>query len=108
MTHPFHRLTNSNLHTSGMARRPIWLTASMGLVIAAAMLAVGLGSQAAHPASAAAPAVSQCNNVAATTAGQGLECTVTIINYVNADGTLDDTTPSTVTVTTCSGEAGPV
>jgi hypothetical protein len=53
--------------------------------------------------------VSQCNNDAASNVGgQGISCTVTVVNYVTSSGTIDPSTPSTVTVTRCVGAAGPI
>ncbi|GAC1458889.1 MAG: hypothetical protein NVSMB8_08010 [Candidatus Limnocylindrales bacterium] len=55
----------------------------------------------------AAPAA-QCNNdTASNVGGQGLSCTITIVNFVTSSGTAT-TTPSTVTLTRCFGAAGPI
>jgi hypothetical protein len=56
---------------------------------------------------AIAPPVAQCNHEF-NAGGQGIRCTVTIVNYVTSTGTIDAVTPSTVTVTRCTGAAGPI
>ena len=77
------------------------------LVLAAAVLAVGLLTQ--TSVSEAAAPVNQCNNDAASNVGgQGIACTVTIVNYVTSTGAFTNTLPSTVTVTRCTGAAGPI
>ncbi|MDP9245437.1 MAG: hypothetical protein M3O64_02190 [Chloroflexota bacterium] len=83
----------------------------MASVLAMCLLMIGALAYGSAPASAAplgAP-VNQCNNDAASNVGgQGLSCTVTIVNYVTASGGIDTTTPSTVTLTRCVGAAGPI
>lgn len=74
-----------------------------------AALAINFLSQPSHPADAAGPPVNQCNNDAASNAGgQGIACSVTVVNYVTGTGAIDSTTPSSVTVTRCVGAAGPI
>ncbi len=79
--------------------------------LAMCLLMIGALAYGSAPASAApvsAP-VNQCNNITASNVGgQGVSCTVTVVNYVTASGGLDATTPSTVTVTVCTGAAGPI
>jgi hypothetical protein len=71
------------------------------------MAVLAYGGAQAHAASQSAP-VNQCNNDAATNVGgQGISCTVTVVNFVTANGTSTGT-PSTITVTSCVGAAGPI
>ncbi|MEO6398004.1 MAG: hypothetical protein ABIP13_06015 [Tepidiformaceae bacterium] len=73
------------------------------------LLAIGLLGQGTISAAAAAAPVSQCNNdTASNVGGQGIACTVTIVNYLTSTGTLDPSSPSRVTVTRCVGAAGPI
>ena len=80
-------------------------------ILAMCLLMIGSLAQSGVQVSAAplsAP-VSQCNNDAASNAGgQGISCTVTVVNYVTSSGAIDPSTPSTVTVTRCVGAAGPI
>lgn len=79
-------------------------------VFAFAVLVLGGIAQSGTEVSAApqaAPAL-QCNNDAASNVGgQGLSCTITIVNFVTSSGSAT-TTPSTVTLTRCFGAAGPI
>jgi len=96
---PRHRLTG---------RRFI---GALGALIAVAIMAISLVGVQPAPASAAAPPVNQCNDdTASNVGGQGIACTVTIQNFIHigGNGVIEATTPSTVTVTRCSGAAGPV
>lgn len=70
-----------------------------GVAAAALMAALGLVGVGAAGAASAATA-SDCNDYAATLAGQGMECTVTVDNYV--DG-VDEY--STITIKECHGAA---
>jgi len=80
---------------------------SIGLALAGMVLVGALFSLASQPASAVAAPIDQCNDdTASNVGGQGISCTVTIVNYVTGTGTLDATPPSTVTVTVCVGAAG--
>ena len=74
-------------------------------VLVVATLAMVLLGQGSHPAGAAAAPVSQCNGEA-NVGGQGIRCTVTIVNHVDSNGAA--TAPSTITVTKCTGAAGPI
>jgi hypothetical protein len=74
----------------------IRIAALGGAVIIAAMGMLGFG--AAAPASAAVAAA--CNSYGAVLAGEGMECTVTVDNYVNG---VDEY--STVTIQECHGAA---
>lgn len=77
------------------------------LILLVAVLAVGLLSQ--TSVSEAAAPVSQCNDDAASNVGgQGIACTVTVVNYVTSAGAYSNSLPSTVTVTKCVGAAGPI
>lgn len=72
---------------------------------------VGAQAQSGGQISAAplAAPVNQCNNdTASNVGGQGLSCTVTVMNYLTSSGAIDLSTPSTVTVTKCVGAAGPI
>lgn len=72
------------------------------------LLSAPLGGNGAQVSAAplAAP-ISQCNNdTASNVGGQGLACTVIVINNVSSAGA--PTAPSTITVTKCTGAAGPV
>ncbi|HUQ16983.1 MAG TPA: hypothetical protein VM070_04270 [Candidatus Saccharimonadales bacterium] len=52
--------------------------------------------------------IAQCNNdTASNVGGQGLSCTITIVNFVTSSGSAT-TTPSTITLTRCFGAAGPI
>lgn len=76
-------------------------------VLVAVVVAMGLLSQGSHPAGAAAAPVTQCNNdTASNVGGQGIRCTVTILNHVDSNGAA--TAPSAITVTKCTGAAGPI
>lgn len=100
-------MTAARFHTPHFtSRHKSFLTISM-LVLAQAVLAIGLLTQ--TSVSEAAAPVAQCNNDAASNVGgQGIACTVTIVNYVTSTGTFSNTLPSTVTVTVCAGAAGPI
>jgi len=70
-----------------------------------AVLAYGGGPANAAPLTAP---INQCNNITASNVGgQGVSCTVTVVNFVTAGGSATGT-PNTITVTTCSGAAGPI
>ena len=81
-------------------------------VLALSLLILGLGGPAqlggqVSAAPQSAP-IAQCNNdTASNVGGQGLSCTITIVNFVTSSGTAT-TTPSTVTLTRCFGAAGPI
>lgn len=79
-------------------------------VFAFAVLILGGIAQSGGEVSAApqsAP-IAQCNDdTASNVGGQGLSCTITIVNFVTSSGTAT-TTPSTVTLTRCFGAAGPI
>ena len=78
-------------------------------ILAMALLMIGSLAQSGAQISAAplsAP-VNQCNNDAASNVGgQGLACTVTVVNNVTSSGAA--AAPSTITVTRCVGAAGPI
>ncbi|HML98980.1 MAG TPA: hypothetical protein PKD75_10910 [Tepidiformaceae bacterium] len=74
-------------------------------VLALATLTMVLLTQRSNPASAAAAPVTQCNGEA-NVGGQGIRCTVTIVNHVDSNGAA--TAPSAITVTKCTGAAGPI
>src|SRR2546423_3739701 len=75
---------------------------AMGLLV---MAVLASGGAQANAAPLSAP-VNQCNNDAASNVGgQGVSCTVTIVNFVTAGGTSTGT-PSTITMTRCVGAAG--
>jgi hypothetical protein len=86
---------------------------ALALVIPAVALALlalgilGLIAEGPRPASAAAPPVDQCNGEF-NVGGEGIACTVTVINYVDGFGILGTAIASSVTVTRCVGAAGPV
>ncbi len=88
----------------------------MASILAMGLLVIGVLAQGNSQISAApldvgaaplsAP-VNQCNNdTASNVGGQGLACTVTVMNYVTSSGAA--TSPSTITVTKCVGAAGPI
>lgn len=90
-----------------MASSGRWSRMAIVPVLVVAILAIGLVTQPSGPASAAAEPVAQCNDdTASNVGGQGIACTVTIINHVDSTG--GATAPSEVTVTTCTGAAGPI
>ena len=78
-------------------------------ILAMAVLVIGSLAQTSVQVSAAplsAP-VNQCNNVAASNVGgQGMACTVTVVNNLNSSGAA--ASPSTITTTVCVGAAGPI
>ena len=78
-------------------------------ILAMAVLVIGSLGQTGTQVSAAplsAP-VNQCNNdTASNVGGQGMACTVTVVNNLTSSGTA--AAPSTVTVTRCVGAAGPI
>ena len=81
------------------------------VIFAMGLLMLGSLAQSGVQVSAAplAAPVNQCNNDAASNVGgQGMACTVTVVNYVTGSGALDPSSPSTVTLTVCTGAAGPV
>ena len=85
------------------------LSAEFAIGVFLALSAFGLLGQGSDSASAAAAPVAQCNNdTASNVGGQGISCTVTIENHVTGGGTLDAAAPSRVTVTRCTGAAGPI
>jgi len=55
-------------------------------------------------AGVAPPLVEQCND-SGEAAGMELRCTIEVVNYLNADGTLASSPDSTVTITVCEGAA---
>ena len=74
-------------------------------VLVMAVLAYGGATANAAPLSAP---INQCNNITASNVGgQGVSCTVTVVNFVTAGGSATGT-PNTITVTVCSGAAGPI
>ena len=78
-------------------------------ILAMAVLVIGSLGQSGTQVSAAplsAP-VNQCNNVAASNVGgQGMSCTVTVVNNLTSSGAA--AAPSTITTTVCVGAAGPI
>jgi hypothetical protein len=71
------------------------------------MAVLAYGGASANAAALSAP-VNQCNNITASNVGgQGVSCTVTVVNFVTAGGSATGT-PNTITVTVCTGAAGPV
>lgn len=73
------------------------------------MVAAALLMMTTRTTSAAAAPVTQCNDdTDSNVGGQGIACSVTVVNYLTSTGTLDGTLPSTVTVTRCVGAAGPI
>lgn len=67
---------------------------------------IALGGAQVSAAPFSAP-ISQCNNdVASNVGGQGLSCTVTVVNNLTSTGAA--AAPSTITVTKCVGAAGPI
>lgn len=71
------------------------------------MAVLAYGGAPANAAPLSAP-INQCNNITASNVGgQGVSCTVTVVNFVTAAGSATGT-PNTITVTTCSGAAGPI
>jgi hypothetical protein len=74
-------------------RTRIAALAVTGLIAVAASVGLGVGA-------ASAATASDCNAYAATLAGQGMECTVTVDNYI--DGVAEY---STVTIKECHGAA---
>ena len=85
------------------------LLRSVGLFALAVLALAGIAQSGTEVSAApqSAPAA-QCNNDAASNVGgQGLSCTITIVNFVTGSGTAT-TTPSTVTLTRCVGAAGPI
>ncbi|HEY8807439.1 MAG TPA: hypothetical protein VIN70_07640 [Candidatus Limnocylindria bacterium] len=81
------------------------------VIFAMGLLMLGSLAQSGVQVSAAplAAPINQCNNDAASNVGgQGMACTVTVVNYVLGSGAIDPSSPSTVTVTRCVGAAGPV
>ncbi|HSW94788.1 MAG TPA: hypothetical protein VLI88_01375 [Patescibacteria group bacterium] len=71
------------------------------------MAVLAYGGAQANAAPLSAP-INQCNNITASNVGgQGVSCTVTVVNFVTAGGSATGT-PNTITVTTCSGAAGPI
>ena len=86
---------------------PMWMIA---MTLAIGFLAMSLLSIATSPVTAAnvgvaPPLVEQCNDSGAT-AGQEIRCTIAVVNYLNANGTLAPTPASTVAVSVCVGPAG--
>lgn len=81
----------------------VWIFLATVMLLAAPL--GGNGTQV-SAAPLAAP-ISQCNNdTASNVGGQGLSCTVTVVNNVSSAGA--PTAPSTITVTKCTGAAGPI
>jgi hypothetical protein len=71
------------------------------------MAVLAYGGATANAAPLGAP-INQCNNITASNVGgQGVSCTVTVVNFVTAGGSATGT-PNTITVTICSGAAGPI
>ncbi len=100
-------MATTRFYMPSMAFRRRSFAATFLSVLAAAVLAIGLLTQ--TSVSEAAAPVSQCNNnTASNVGGQGIACTVTIVNYATSTGAYDGRLPSTVTVTVCTGAAGPI
>lgn len=102
--------SNTDVRTaisSGSRMASFKQTSRFGIVfvLVAIVLAMVLLSQGSHPAGAAAAPVTQCNGEA-NVGGQGIRCTVTIVNHVDSTGAA--TAPSAITVTKCTGAAGPI
>ncbi len=92
-------------HIPSMFTRRAWWVVPLVLVLAAAILLTASERPAsAANAGVAPPLVEQCNDSGAT-AGQELRCTIEVVNYLNADGTIASGPASTVTVTICEGAA---
>jgi len=84
---------------------PAWWGLSLVVLLAAAiMLTADAKPVSAANAGVAPPLVEQCND-SGPLAGQELRCTIEVVNYLNADGTLASSPDSTVTITICEGAA---
>ena len=95
------------LRTLRITSRTRRFVPSLASVFITAILAIGLLAHAPQHASAETTAVTQCNDdTTSNQGGQGIACTVTIVNYMTAAGGIDTARPSTVTVTRCTGPAG--
>ena len=100
-------IPNSTCHATIGHNRPRTIIGAV--LLAVTMLAIAFVLQSYQSANAATSPVSQCNDeTASNTGGQGLRCTVTVVNYLTSSGALADSPPSTVTVTKCTGAAGPI
>ena len=90
-------------------RKPGILVRSVGLFAVAVLALAGVAQSGTEVSAAPQSApVAQCNNdTASNVGGQGLSCTITIVNFVTSSGTAT-TAPSTVTLTRCFGAAGPI
>jgi hypothetical protein len=107
METPEDELKAAVASTRRMTLRRRWSRIGIVVVLFAATLTTVLLSQMTHSASAAAAPVAQCNNdTASNVGGQGIACTVTIVNYVDSGGAA--IAPSAITVTRCVGAAGPI
>lgn len=94
-------------HPSNPHRK--WLIACVGATLPAILLALTLFTIDPSSVEAQAPSIMQCNDEAASNVGgQGIFCTITVVNHVTSDGTIFDSSPSTVTMTRCVGAAGPI
>lgn len=106
--------SNADVRTaisSGSRMASFKQTSRFGIVfvLVAVVLAMVLFSQGSHPAGAAAAPVTQCNadtDDASNVGGQGIRCTVTIVNHVDSNGAA--TAPSAITVTKCTDAATPI
>ena len=81
-------------------------TLAFAIAVALTGIVVGLLGQQATPASAAQVAA-QCNGEM-NGGGTEVACTTTVVNYLNANGSLAATPPSTLTMTRCVGATGPL
>lgn len=88
--------------TKRRIRRSPW---AAGLFVATASLLGLLGFQLEH--ANAVSVATQCNGEM-NGGGTEVACTVTVVNYLTANGTLSATSPSTVTMTRCVGASGPI
>lgn len=84
-----------------------WFAPGVVVALAIAVLAVSLLGPASSAEAVAAP-INQCNDdTASNVGGQGIACTVVVVNYVSGvTGNLEPSAPSTVTATRCVGAAG--
>ena len=93
-------------NTVGGSKTVLRITSIFAMfLLVLAVFAYGGATATAAPVSAP---VNQCNNITASNVGgQGVSCTVTVVNFVTAGGSATGT-PNTLTVTICSGAAGPI
>jgi len=88
-----------------------WFAVSAGAALAVVVMAASLLGSVPTPAAAQAAPVAQCNDDAASNVGgQGIACTVSVTNHlvVAEGGAITASTPATVTLTRCTGAAGPI